>query len=231
MKFSAIALTVVFLFLSGCANIKSWSYAPEPRVQAEPVSDLAVAVLPCEDHRHNRNSNRIALYMIPLFPFGWADFETPEGVQRHVTSGLWQFRPSDDFARAIAEEVENARIFREAFVSNRASEGDLVLLCKIRSTKYEGKILSYGLSVYGPLLWLIGLPAATASNQIEIELALAKNPSSPPIWSHVIRGQKSHTSWIYVMRPDFEYDVLLKEGIKEAMPSLKEAARQLGRSR
>jgi hypothetical protein len=69
----------------------------------------------------------------------------------HVNSGLWQFRPADDFARAVAQEVDNARVFRETFVGNRASDADYVLLGEITSTKYEGKIISYGLSAYGPL--------------------------------------------------------------------------------
>jgi hypothetical protein len=167
----------------------------------------------------------VALYAIPLFPFGWADYETPEGVQAHLTSGLWQFEPADDFARAVAEEVENARIFRETFVSNRASEGDLVLMGEIASTKYRGKMFGYGLSVYGPLLWFFGLPAATASNELELHLKLARTPSDAPLWSHTIRGEAGGTSWIYAMKPDFQYDTLLKNGMAEALQSLEEAAR------
>jgi hypothetical protein len=191
----------------------------------EPAADLAVAVLPFEDRRSNVNKSRIPLYLIPLMPFGYADYETPEGVQQHVTSGLWQFRPPDDFARAVAQEIENARVFRETFVTNRASDGDLVLMGEIVSTKYGGKVISYGLSVYGPLLWLFGFPAVTSSNQLEIRLRLAKTPADPPLWSYTIHGETGNTSWIYVMRPDFQYDELLKHGMKDALSSLTEAAR------
>src|SRR4030095_15672898 len=99
-------------------------------------------------------------------PFGSMTLETPEGVQMHVNSGLWQFRPADDIARAVAQEMENARIFRETFAGNRASEADYVLLGEITSTKYEGKIISYGLSAYGPLLWLFGFPSGHTANEL-----------------------------------------------------------------
>lgn len=211
----------------GCASTKTWSYAPEPRKSIAPVANFSVAVLPFQDRRDNINRDLTALYLIPLSPFGWADYATPEGPQAHITSGLWQFRPADDFARAVAEEVENARIFKETFVSNRASDGDFVLMGEIISTKYEGRIISYGLSVYGPLLWFVGFPAATTSNQLEIHLKLARSPSDPPLWSHTIRAGASNTSWLYVMKPDFQYDTLLKEGLREALPLLQNAARDI----
>jgi len=223
-RFRALAITacaVASLALSGCATQKTWSYAPEPRIASEPSIDMAVAVPPFEDRRQNVNKNMLLMYMIPLMPYGWADFQTPEGIQMHVSSGLWQFRPTDDFARAVAQEIDNARIFRETFVSNRASEGDLVLIGEIRSTRYQGKMISYMLSVYGPLLWFIGFPAATTSNELEIHLRLVKTPMDPPLWEHTIRGELSDLSFLYVMRPDFRYDELLKNGLREAIQSLR----------
>ena len=226
MKRCSLGLLIAFLSF-GCASGRDWKYTPESRQAIEPLANVSVAVLPFEDQRRNVNENRVLLYLIPLFPFGWADYETPEGQEQHMTSTLWQFKPSDDLARAVAQEVENARIFRETFVSNRASEGDYVLMGEIVSTKYEGKIFSYGLSAYGPILWLVGLPAATHSNRLELRLRLAKTPSDAPVWTHTIDGDSGGISWIYVMRPDFEYDAILKDGMREAMRSLAESARSL----
>jgi hypothetical protein len=144
-----------------------------------------------------------------------------------VNSGLWQFRPADDFARAVAQEVDNARIFRETFVGNRASDADYVLLGEITSTKYEGKIISYGLSAYGPMLWLFGFPASTTSNELTVTLKLAKTPSTPAIWTHTIHGEASAVSWIYALQPDFAYDQLLKQGLRDAITSLAGTARTL----
>jgi hypothetical protein len=65
--------------------------------------------------------------MVPLMPFGWQDLNTPEGIQMHCNSGLWFFKPSEDLAKAVADELSSAQIFKEVFFTNRASEGDLVL--------------------------------------------------------------------------------------------------------
>lgn len=222
-----LAVLSILLLSAGCATSRDWKYTPEPRKTTEAIADVSVAILPFEDHRENINKNRIAFYLIPLFPFGWANYETPEGQEVHITSSLWQFEPSDDLARAVSQEVENSRIFREAFVSNRASDGDYVLLGEIVSTRYEGKMFGYGLSVYGPILWFLGLPAGSHSNHLELRLRLATSPSDPPVWTHTITGDASATSWLYVMKPDFEYDVLLKEGMKAALQSLESVAREL----
>ena len=76
-------------------------------------------------------------------PYGWQELNTPEGVERHCQSGLWQWRPNEDIAKATA-------------FTNRSSEGELTLEGNIKSTKYDGKIITYGLSVYGPLFWFFG---------------------------------------------------------------------------
>jgi len=223
----SISVVLLAATLTGCANIRSWSYSPEPRRGTDPIANVSVIVLPFEDQRPKENSNFLFMYFIPLMPFGWMTYDTPEGVQMHANSGLWQFRPADDLARAVAQEVDNARIFRETFVGSRASEADYVLLGEMVSTRYDAKIITYGLSVYGPLLWLFGLPASVTSNDLTLNLKLAKTPSGVPIWTHTIRAEASATSWIYALQPDFTYDQLLKQGLREAMASLANAARTL----
>lgn len=215
------------LLVFGCASGRDWKYTPEARQSIAPLADVSVGVLLFEDQRANTNENRVLLYLIPLMPFGWADYETPEGQVAHITSQQWQFKPADDLARAVAQEIENARIFRETFVSNRASDADYVILGDIVSTKYEGKIFSYGLSVYGPLLWFLGLPSSNHSNRLELRLRLHESPSEPPLWTHTITGYTGGTDWIYSMKPDFEYDVMLKQGMAPALDSLREAVRSL----
>jgi hypothetical protein len=98
---------------------------------------------------------------------------------------------------------------------------------EIIATGYHGKLYSYGLSAYGPLLWFIGLPASNVSNSLEIHLKLARTPSDPPLWTYTIQGEVSDTSWVYSLRSDFRYDELLKQGMPGALESLREAVRKL----
>jgi len=141
---------------SGCASTRSWAYRPEPQTIRDPILEKTVVVLPVEDLRSNENSNYIALYIIPLMPFGWQTFDTPEGPDMHLTSRTWNFRPSEDIAKAMAQDLENLGLFEEAFFGYRSSDGDLVLRSELHSTRYDSRLISYGLSVYGPLLWLVG---------------------------------------------------------------------------
>jgi len=161
------------------------------------------------------------MYLIPLMPYGWQDLKTPEGVQMHLNSGLWLFRPAEDFAKAIAEELNNSRIFKEVFFTNRPSEGDLIFKGEIKSMAYDGKMITYCLSVYGPVLWLIGFPATYIQNTLGLALQLVDSKTNEVLWQATYEKKEAHTSWIYALQPDFVYDSLLKEIMKEVLPSLK----------
>jgi len=219
-SFISAFVSALLLTMTGCAGTKSWTYSPNPRQTHSPLVDKSMVVLPFQDMRPNKNKNLWAMYLIPLMPFGWANGHTPEGMGMHLNSGQWQFRPAEDFAKATAQEFENARIFRETYPGNKASDGDLVLMGEIVATDYHGKLISYGLSVYGPILWLVGFPAGTHENKLNLRLTIARNPSSPALWSHTIEKDISKVSWIYYLRPDFLYDEMLKAGLTEAISQL-----------
>lgn len=165
------ALLVLWL-VTGCASTRSWAYRPEAPVVRQPVLAKSVVVLPTEDLRTNENTNLRALYLIPLMPYGWMTFDTPEGPERHLTSGVWNFRPPEDIAKVIAQDLQNLGLFKETFFGFRPSDGDLILRSQLHSTRYDAKIISYGLSIEGPLLWLIGFPMGTYSNELRLELRL-----------------------------------------------------------
>lgn len=218
--FLCLVLFYVF-FLSGCANQRAWTYKAEPQVQMTPILNKSVAVPPLSDQRENTNNNMAGMYLIPLMPFGWQDLNTPEGVQMHTNSGLWIFRPNEDFAKAIAEELSNTSMFKEVFFTHRPSDAELTLKGKILSTKYDGKMITYGLSVYGPLLWLIGLPASYVSNDLSLQLELVETKTNAVLWQQSYQKNSDTVSIIYGMQPDFMYDSLLKDIMKEAIPSIK----------
>jgi hypothetical protein len=83
-----------------------------------------------------------------------------ESGARHIDSAAWQFRPAEDFARAAAADLQASGLFKEAYFAERPSDAYLVVTGNIRSTNYSG-------SVYSPLLWLFGLPAASVENNDE----------------------------------------------------------------
>ena len=209
------------LIFSGCSTQRVWTYKADPYVKTEPLVNKSVAVPPLADSRENVNHNLIGLMYIPVMPFGWMNLNTPEGGQVHIASGLWLFRPPEDIAKAIAEEINNSGIFKEAFFTNRASEGDLVLKGNLKSTYYHGKLFSYCLSVYGVDLWLIGFPAGTYENNLEIAFELVEPSTGKVHWKGTYKKEYSKVFWIYAPGADFYYDQLLKDIMKEVIQSLK----------
>ena len=209
------------LISSGCSTQRVWTYKADPYVKTEPLVNKSVAVPPLADNRENVNHNLIAIGYIPIMPFGWMNMNTPEGGQAHIASGLWLFKPPEDIAKAIAEEINNSGIFREAFFTNRASEGELSLRGNLKSTYYHGKLFSYCISSYGVYLWLIGFPAGSYENNFEISLELVEGSTGKVLWNETYKKEFSKTFWIYAPDADFRYDLLLKDIMKEVIPSLK----------
>lgn len=120
------------------------------------------------DQRENSNTNAVLMYLIPLMPMGWQNLNTQETIQMHLNSGLWIFKPSENFAKSIAEELNNSSIFKEAFFTNRESEGELAMRGKILSTKYDVYMFSYGM----PMGRFFG---SSSSQQTMLTMTLAFN--------------------------------------------------------
>ena len=135
-------ILLIILLCSGCASPRGWAYKGlQPLSDRSPILGKSVAVVPFTDSRPIQNSNNALLYLIPLMPYGWQELNTPETVDRHLASGLWQFKPTEDIAKAVASEISNRRIFKEAFFTyslgtfstaevvfvNRAARGQVIV--------------------------------------------------------------------------------------------------------
>ncbi len=209
------------LIFSGCSSQRVWTYTADPYVKTKPLVDKSVAVPSLADNRIKENSNLVALAYIPIMPFGWMHLNTPEGGQTHIASGLWLFKPPEDIAKAVAEEINNSGIFKEAFFTNRPSEGDLTLRGNLKSTYYGGNMFTYCMSIYGVYLWFIGLPAGSYENNLEISFELVESSTGNVLWNGTYKKEYSKVAWIYALGADFYYDQLLKDIMKEVIQSLK----------
>ncbi|MBA3037711.1 MAG: hypothetical protein FP814_14615 [Desulfobacterium sp.] len=213
MKKYAVLLFVALLFASGCATQKSWVYSPNSYSDISTTITKSVVVLPFQDTRPNTNSNYVALYMIPVMPFGWQTLNVPEGQAMHIYSGMWvNYKPTEDYPKALAEELNGSKLFEEAYFDFKKGNSDLAVKGKILTTKYSGTIISYGLSVYGPMLWFVGFPSGTVSNELSIELSLVDSQSDKVILSNNYTAPEySRVGWLYVMPNDFNYPAMLKD--------------------
>ena len=212
------------MFISGCTSQKAWVYKPNTYyTQSSVFSEKTAVITPFFDQRDDINKNRLPLYLIPLMPFGWADYNAPEGAQMHLNSGIWiNYKPTEDFPKALAQELKNANIFKEAYFDFKKGNSDIIIQGKIINTKYSGKLISYGLSVYGPLLWLVGFPTGSINNELSIELSCTDTRTNRLLFSKTYLAPKySKISWIYNLPNDFNYSVMLKDLYKQFLLDLK----------
>jgi len=225
---AGLVLAILGLLEIGCSSARSWTYPVAPFTDRPRAIEKSLAVTPLNDLRRPENSNNTFIYLLPLVPYGWQDLEQPEGVSHHILSGLWQFKPTEDIAKALAAEIHSYNIFREAFFTFRESEADFVLRGALTSTSYNGKMYTYGLSVYGPALWLIGFPAGSVTNQLSIKLELVERKSNKRIWEHDYSFvYDAGVFWFYAMPEDFYYDKALKQLMPGILADLEEAVKKV----
>lgn len=213
----SLVFVAVVISAAGCANQKAWVYRGNTFALPASSSGKKIAVVAFTDARENKNSNCAMMYLIPLMPCGWQTLNAPEGSQMHMTSGLWlNYKPTEDYPKALAEDLRKTGIFSDAFFDYQRDRGDYGVTGRILSTKYKGYLISYGLSAYGPLLWFFGFPAASTSNELSVELNLIDSKTEKSLFSKVYTAKpQKKVSWIYMMRDDFNYAEMLAEVNKQ----------------
>ncbi len=82
---------------------------------------------------------------------------------------------------------------------------------QIINTNYHGKLISYGLSFYGPLLWYFCFPASYVENDLEVKLTCMDSKSEKVIFTKNYKAPTySAVSIIYSLSSDFNYADMLK---------------------
>ena len=190
------------LCLGGCNTQAKWTYPVDPsalyRSQGEPA-ERTVAVLPFREARPlTNNSATYLLYLIPVFPFGWATYERPEAARLFNTIDEYELALDEDLAKAAARSLEESGLFERVYFTfgGETREADLVLRGTAVRTTYDGRIFSYGLSAAGPAIWFLGLPAGTSTNRLELGLSLS-DADGREVWSYAWSGRHSITQGFY----------------------------------
>lgn len=229
MKKIKLLILIVFLSLasSGCATRAAFIYSPGEKIaeQLKPVTlPLRIAVPPFLDMRSQDNISYRPLHLIPLVPYANIHYDRPDAANRFISHAAYNFRPSEDFAKALVAEVKQNRFFEEVFFTQREVEpgADLVLTGKIKNTQYNAKTISYGLSVYAPFAWLIGLPVGTAHNSLSLVLEMTRPSDGAVVWFYELNGESGKTIGLYYnWASDFDgYPMMLREGLHKAMEEL-----------
>lgn len=183
----SFGLSLLACFFSGCGITAKFVYPADAknmvRFSDGSKSNAKVAVVPFEDLRPESNSNKVLLYLIPFFPFGTLNYERPDAAKGYISVGEYDCSPTEDLAKAAAVSFRKSNLFRDAFFTfgGEVDRAEFILRGEIQKMQYYGRMWSYGLSVYGPLLWYFGLPAGNSHNIMEFSLSL-RNQEGAEVW-------------------------------------------------
>ncbi len=232
-KMFVIPILLFCLLITGCGTYAKFTYPSDfnklIQLYEKPKYKVNVGVLPLDDKRLNVNNfGGYFLYLVPLMPFGSAQYTRPDSARMFNTIAEFDFNPPEDLAKAIVTSLRRSNLFENVyFTYGGESEPDLLMKGNIVSTDYEGKIYSYGLSVFGPLLWFFGLPCGSSFNQLNLELFLNKSDTKELIWDYSFNKEKRvvHGLYYYFGHDAKGYSEILEEGMNEAIKSLDERLR------
>ncbi len=188
--------------LAGCSTQAKWTYPlqGERLVRfATTPENLALAVFPFREERPVGNSSATrAIHLVPLAPFGWVTYERPEAARDFNTIEEYDFDVDEDLGKAATRSFEQSGLFRRVYftLGGETRESDLILRGTALRTTYDGKIYSYGISVFAGLFWLIGLPTGSSTNRLEIELHLTDKDGAP-LWSYGFKQSEGIVQGLY----------------------------------
>jgi hypothetical protein len=193
--FFAILLILAF---GSCTHDAAWVYKK-------------VALLPFFDKRSLKNKDALWLASVPLAPYGYQNLRRPETLPHHINSDLWlNYNPAEDFARALMDELEAAKIFKSVFFASTPQESNYYIEGIIINTNYRGRRLSYGLGILSPALWHFGFPASYISNDLQIKLSLIETKTKKVIFSKNYKANNySEIGWLYKLPNDLHYFEML----------------------
>lgn len=232
-KLISICACAGALLLAGCGTTAKFVYPAKMetlvRFSAAPVYEKRVAVVPFDDYRNAENSFApILLCYIPLVPFGWAEYNRPDAARKFISVESFDFTPSEDLAKAAALSLRRSNLFSDAFFTfgGEKDSADFVLSGSIRSTRYLGHMWTYGLSFYGPYLWLLGLPSGNSENALSLELTLKRK--NRIVWEYSFDRSRKIWQWLYYRlgHDVLGYSELMQEAMNEALVDLAKCLRE-----
>ena len=202
-----------WLFLVACAVVltggctapsPSFAYPPAfpplMRAKDQPLTAKSVAVEKFQDFRGKCNDlDPIYIYLIPLCPFGYFEYDRPENGEWFMSIEKFNFDPATDLARAATVSMEKSNLFGRVIPcgDKEAANADYILKGAVLSTFYRGRAFSYGLSCEGAWLWMLGAPAGTSLNRLGFMLWLVDRHTGKTVWTYGFEQEEYLTQWLY----------------------------------
>ncbi len=230
---AVLAAALLAVVLAGCGTTGKFVYPAQMsalvQIDSAPITSKKLAVLPFDDYRSDDNSCMFPMYLIPLMPFGWGTYDRPDAASAFLSIVSYDINPSEDLAKAAAVSFRHSNLFKDTFftMGGEKDNADFVLRGRIKVMKYHGKLFSYGLSLYGPIFWILGAPAGMSENTLMLELTLA-NREGKIVWDWSMDKEEWMVQWLYArMGHDCRmFTTMYQAGMNDAVNSLARKIRE-----
>lgn len=241
---SAVGIAAA-LILGACNNIEKFDYNGAQGTlakYAEPGSATkSVAVMPFMDQRGAKyfdpsqaglasarpsgDHGSFFLALIPFMPFGYVEKEQPELSEDFVSMERFHFDVQNDLASAAFASLKSSNLFSDVKRANNASQAagaDYIWRSSVTSTFYRGRIFTYGISVFSPILWVVGIPSGSSTNELGLKFELVDRASGNVVWEYNYLNSDYLNHWIYarVGKDASLYPELMKQAMNGALYDL-----------
>jgi len=220
-----IALFSILFILAGCGTTAKFVYPANIRnlkqVKDSKCTNKTVAVLPFDDMRSDKNdASQIYLALIPLYPYGWSEYNRPESALTFLTIQKFQFNASEDLPKAAALSLRRSKMFKDAWFTFGGDKyrADYVFKGEIISTKYTGVLYSYGTSLACSYIWILGAPVGTSEDSLAIKFSL-HDKNDKVLWTYSFNKKEKILQWLYYRSGDDVrmYAKLMEQAMNEAI--------------
>jgi len=221
--FAAIA---ILAGATGCNNMPRFVYSDNVTTQSQVTIKKNLIVLPLKDGREmGEDQANWWLEVIPLLPYGYADYTFPETAKTFAQIHAFRFTPCEDLSKAAMQSMKKSGLFADVkfmYASDEAlKSGDYVLSGELKSVQYSGKKFTYGLTLAGPCLWLLGAPTGTSMNQLIFDLTI-QDKTGRIVWKYEYAQSKQLWQGFYynVFKDCSMYSPMMAEAMQAAIKDL-----------
>lgn len=231
-----MVLMVGCLSLTGCLGNRNWQYPPSEsgtylNAKADAVVPAKAIVLPLEDLRGKGVKEEYWKAAIPLIPYGDTVYQRPEAAEHPEQVDVVRFDPTQDFAKAIAGELNQAGIYSSVTYAEDVQQepAEVAFRGRLRSTEWKRRLYTYLLGPVGVVFWMLGLPMSETTTDLELDLSLTPvNEPNKVLWSMRMdfEGKQFDSPYYGLETAVVSYPLALQEALKPAVADLVGLANQ-----
>jgi hypothetical protein len=231
-----IVIMVGCLSLTGCLGNRNWQYPPSAtgtylNAKADAVVPAKAVVLPLEDLRGKGVKEEYWKATIPLVPYGDTIYQRPEAAEHPEQVDVVHFDPAQDFAKAIAGELNEAGIYTSVKYANDVQQepAEVAFRGRLHSTEWKRRLYTYLLGPVGVVFWMLGLPMSETTTDLELDLRLTPvNEPNKVLWSMKMdfEGKQFDSPYYGLEDAVVSYPLALQEALKPAVADLVGLANQ-----